>query len=220
MPTIIATGTVRPSATPSSSASFTSPIPIPAGYASAAMNRKSAAPKPAAAHSTDGWSIVLAASTTTVAGSTILFGMMCRSASTAEIATSTAQKKEATAASQLSPKRSTHAAMRAAVVPSTSGYRQGIGAAQWRHFERSSANESSGTLSYHASGVAHAMQAEPGLTSERRRGTRAATTLRKLPNARPGTSAIAATVTPTSEPPAVPERDRVVQRETLHGVRG
>ena len=36
------------------------------------------------------------------------------------------------------------------------------------------------------------MQAEPGLTSERRSGMRAATTFRKLPNARPGKNAMAA----------------------------
>ena len=49
------------------------------------------------------------------------------------------------------------------------------------------------------------MQAEPGLTSERRSGMRAATTFRKLPNARPGRSAMAATVTPISEALAVPK---------------
>ena len=128
----------------------------------------------------------MAASTTAAAGRTTRFGMMCRSTSVAEIATSAAQKNAATAASQVSPKRSTHAATRNAVVASTSGYRHGIAAWQWRQRPRSSANESSGTLSYHASGVPHAMHAEPGLTSERRSGMRAATTFRKLPNARPG----------------------------------
>src|SRR5512132_2282363 len=140
---------------------------------------------------------------------------MCVSASVAEIATSAAQKNAATAASQVSPKRSTHAATRSAVVASTSGYRHGIAAWQWRQRPRSSANESSGTLSYHASEVPHAMQAEPGLTSERRSGMRAATTFRKLPNARPGRSAIAATVTPISEGLTVAKDDVVEQHEAL-----
>src|SRR5215210_3280700 len=39
------------------------------------------------------------------------------------------------------------------------------------------------------------MHAEPGFTSERRSGTRAATTFRKLPRARPGASATAASET-------------------------
>ena len=160
---------------------------------------------PATVHSTDGWRIVLAASTTVAAGRTTRFGIMCVSASVAEIATSAAQKNAATAASQVSPKRSTHAATRSAVVASTSGYLHGIAALQWRQRPCRSANESSGTLSYHASGVRHPMHAEPGLTIERRCGMRAATTFRKLPNARPGRSAMAATATPISEPSAVPK---------------
>src|SRR5262245_58347577 len=75
-------------------------------------------------------------------------------------------------------------------------------------------------LSYHASGVPQAMHADPGLTIERRSGMRAATTFRKLPKARPGRNAMAATVTPNSEPPAVPKRDRVAQGEALQRVRG
>src|SRR5215210_9037254 len=134
---------------------------------------------------------------------------MCSSTSVAEIVTSAAQKNAPTAASQVSPKRSTHAATRSAVVASTSGYLHGIAAWQWRQRPRSSANESSGTLSYHASGVAHAMQADPGLTTESRCGMRAATTLTKLPKARPGRSAMAAMVTLISEGPAVPEDDVV-----------
>ena len=47
-------------------------------------------------------------------------------------------------------------------------------------------------LSCQASVVPQAMQAEAGFTTERRSGTRAATTLRKLPSARPGTKANAA----------------------------
>src|SRR6478735_4395830 len=59
------------------------------------------------------------------------------------------------------------------------------------------------------------MHAEPGLTSERRSGIRAATTFRKLPNARPGRNAMAATATPISEGLAVAEDDVVEQHEAL-----
>src|SRR6478672_11502262 len=61
-----------------------------------------------------------------------------------------------------------------------------------RQRPRSSAYERSGTLSYHAISCPHAMHAEPGLTSERFSGTRAATTFRNEPSARPGASASAA----------------------------
>ena len=47
-------------------------------------------------------------------------------------------------------------------------------------------------LSYQAIGAEQDMQADPGRTSDRCKGTRAATTLRKLPTAKPGASAIAA----------------------------
>ena len=47
-------------------------------------------------------------------------------------------------------------------------------------------------LSYQAIGAEQDMQAEPGRTSERLSGTRAATTFKKLPTARPGASASAA----------------------------
>ena len=47
-------------------------------------------------------------------------------------------------------------------------------------------------FSYHASSWPQLMHAEPGLTIDRLRGTRAATTFRKLPIARPGTKATAA----------------------------
>src|SRR5262249_60383005 len=43
-----------------------------------------------------------------------------------------------------------------------------------------------GTLSYQRIGVSQLMHAEPGRTIERRSGTRAATTPRKLPMASPG----------------------------------
>ena len=60
------------------------------------------------------------------------------------------------------PETETHAATRSPVVASTSGYRQGIAVRQWRQRPRRNANESSGRLSYHASGVAQAMQADRG----------------------------------------------------------
>ena len=48
------------------------------------------------------------------------------------------------------------------------------------------------------------MQADGGLTIERRRGTRAATTFRKLPNASPGAKATTASAKSTSELSAEP----------------
>src|SRR4029453_6075721 len=164
--------------------------------------------------------MVLGASTTAAAGRTMRFGMIRCSTSVAEMATRTAQKNGATRASAGSPKRKTQGARSNAVTLSTSGYRHGIFAAQWRQRPRSSANETSGMLSYHSSDVPHATHAEPGGTTERRSGTLAATTFRKLPNARPGRNAIAANATPISGGPAVPEGDVVGQHEALPGVRG
>src|SRR4051794_10893794 len=189
---IIATGTVRPSIAPSSRASLTSPIPMPAGYANAAMKRKRNAPQAPSAHSGEGWCAVCAASTIAAAGSTIRFGITCSSKSVTEIATSAAQNSEATAASAVSPNARTQAPMSSAVTSSTSGYFHGMDVPQCRQRARRSAQETIGMLSYHASGVSHAMHAEPGCTIERRSGTRAATTLRKLPMASPGTKAMAA----------------------------
>src|SRR5438309_9426988 len=82
-----------------------------------------------------------------------------------------------------------------AVTDSTAGYRSGMWAPHERQRPRKSAYERSGTLSYHAISCSHAMQAEAGLTSERFNGTRAATTLRNEPSARPGASARAANPT-------------------------
>src|ERR1051325_11637607 len=55
----------------------------------------------------------------------------------------------------------------------------------------------SGTLSYHAISVSQLMHADGGRTIERRSGTRAATTFRKLPSARPGARKTAANATST-----------------------
>ena len=68
-----------------------------------------------------------------------------------------------------------------------------------RHFPRSTANETSGTLSYHAIRASHDMQDEGGLTTDRRSGTRAATTLRKLPSASAGAKTKTAATAFTSE---------------------
>src|SRR3954452_23323188 len=61
-----------------------------------------------------------------------------------------------------------------------------------RQRPRRSAYETIGTLSYQAISCPQSMQAEPGVTRDRRSGTRAATTFRKEPSARPGKRAIAA----------------------------
>ena len=63
---------------------------------------------------------------------------------------------------------------------------------QARQRPRSTAYETSGTLSYHAISCPQAMHADAGLTSDRLSGTRAATTFRKEPNASPGAKASAA----------------------------
>ena len=55
-------------------------------------------------------------------------------------------------------------------------------------------------LSRAASSVPQLIQAEAGLTTERRSGTRAATTFRKLPSARPGANAKAATASSIPSP--------------------
>src|SRR5918995_2015536 len=127
-----------------------------------------------------------------VAGSTITFGTIRCVRSTAEIATRTQQKNEAMTASKVSPNTSTDAATSTAAVTSTAGYSRPIGVRHERQRPRSRTYETTGRLSYQAIGAAQLMQAEPGCTIERCRGTRAARTLRKLPSARPGANATAA----------------------------
>src|SRR6266545_748268 len=63
---------------------------------------------------------------------------------------------------------------------------------QCRQRPRSSTYETSGMLSYQRVCCPQDMQADGGRTIERRSGTRAATTFRKLPSARPGAKATAA----------------------------
>src|SRR5436190_7190215 len=124
--------------------------------------------------------------------------MTRRSRSVTETATSEAQKTAATAASAVSPKARTQAPMSSAVTSSTSGYFHGIPVPQFRQRPRRTAHETIGMLSYHAIGASHSMHADPGCTMDRRTGTRAATTLRKLPKASPGTNTIAASAALTS----------------------
>src|SRR6266849_3391172 len=72
-------------------------------------------------------------------------------------------------------------------------------------------------LSYHATGSPHARQAEPGRTSERLSGMRAAATFRKLPSARPGAkrrAARAASIRRGSGPARVAQ-DEVVDELVL-----
>src|SRR3954452_15510514 len=66
---------------------------------------------------------------------------------------------------------------------------------QWRHRARSTAYETSGMLSYHAMLVSQLGHAEPGETIERFNGSRAATTFKKQPTARPGARTTAANAT-------------------------
>src|SRR5690349_17771260 len=104
--------------------------------------------------------------------------------SIAESATRTMQKNDDTTASAVAPKRRKQPATSSAVSSSTAGYRNGIGAAQWRQRPRRSAKETTGMLSYAAISWEQVMQAERPLPTDRRSGTREATTLRKLPRAR------------------------------------
>src|SRR5581483_817912 len=209
MPTMSATGTVFPGAAPMRNASFTSPIPIPAGYASAAARRNPEAPTAAIVQRGLGWSAVFAARTTTLAGTTIRFGMIRCSTSTAETATSVRHTKAATNASAESPKRRKLAATSTPLTSSTARYRNPIGVPHARQRPRRTSHETSGMLSYHASSCAQLMHADGGLTSERRSGSRAATTFRKLPTARPGANASAASARSTGSARGVDgRRDR------------
>src|SRR5438128_11878003 len=73
-----------------------------------------------------------------------------------------------------------------------------MGAPQARQRPRRRRYEKSGMLSRRSIGVAHDMHAEAGRTIERRSGTRAATTFKKLPRARPGKNAARAVATELS----------------------
>src|SRR5919108_528636 len=93
---------------------------------------------------------------------------------------------------------------------------------QERQRPRSTAYETSGTLSYQASSAPQLMHAERGRTTERRSGTRAATTFTKLPSARAGQNA--STPRATSTPALSAARRRGLRtselaREALRRVR-
>ena len=120
-PTSIATGTVVPSIAPSTSASLTSPMPIPPGAISAAAKRKPPAASAPTAHCGLGWIAVCAARMTTAAGRTMRLGMIPCSMSVAEIATRTRQKNAATSASGWRPNFHTQPATSSADASSTAG---------------------------------------------------------------------------------------------------
>src|SRR3954449_9975116 len=63
---------------------------------------------------------------------------------------------------------------------------------QVRQRPRRKSQDTTGMLSYHASSVPHCMHAEAGETTERSRGTRAATTFRNDPIASAGKKAMPA----------------------------
>ena len=121
IPTISATGTVRPSMAPSRSASLTSPMPMPFGYASAARKRKNAAPKAAERPFRARLEHGLATRTIAAAGSTITLGTIRCERSIAEIATSVAQKNAATNDFPDQPNARKEAATSRAVSSSTAG---------------------------------------------------------------------------------------------------
>ncbi len=100
---------------------MTSPIPIPAGYTSAVSSRPPEAAAPAIAHSGDGSTSVCPTRTISAAGRTILFGMILRSRSVIETATSVAQKIDATTARPLAPNRRKQPEISSAVASSTAG---------------------------------------------------------------------------------------------------
>src|SRR5262247_4036081 len=87
-------------------------------------------------------------------------------------ATRAADKTDLKTKSGDGPCRANSRANRAAVEASTRGYCGEMDAPQWRQRPRSSAYDTTGTLSYQAIGRPHAVQAERGRTTETRRGRR------------------------------------------------
>ena len=129
---------------------------------------------------------VCATSATTADGTTMRFGTIRCWTSMAESATSTAQKPAASAAQAVAPKTAKHATMSPALTSSTAGYSGEIGASQCRQRPRSRTYESTGMLSRQRISVAHDPHEDGGRRIDRRAGTRATTTLRKLPSASAG----------------------------------
>ena len=117
--------------------------------------------------------------------------MIRRSRSVTETATSVAQKNEATAASRVKPKTEEAGGdeqrpwrARRAGTSTGSASRTGGSAPAGARTRRAARCRTTRAV------VSHAMQAEPGLHDRAPSGTRAATTLRKLPSASPGRNAI------------------------------
>jgi len=126
------------------------------------------------------------------------FGMIRCSRSVAETATSVRQKKAATKSGAAESELPEGGGEEEPSDELDRRVADGMCTPQARQRPRRSAYERIGTLSYHAISCPQSMQAEPGLTRERRSGTRAATTFRKEPRARPGARASAAIPIPLS----------------------
>src|SRR6185436_20372330 len=116
--------------------------------------------------------------------------------------------------SRVRPRSASAHTNRRPVASSTAGYRQEIGSLHFRQRARSKTKERSGMLSYQAMGVAQRGHADRGLTMLRPAGTRAMTTLRKLPTQSPtkkitGAAAMrGVTEAPPPAPPAGARRRR------------
>src|SRR5437763_1951596 len=106
------------------------------------------------------------------------FGMMRRSRSIAEMATSTTQKRAAIAPLNVNPKSSAQPATSSAVTSSTAGYFHGMVTPQLRQRPRSSRYERIGMLSRGEIGVSQAGHADGGRTIDRPAGRRDATTFK------------------------------------------
>src|SRR5437762_6871607 len=92
----------------------------------------------------------LASTPATIPGRVIAFGMIWSWRSMAVIAMSAARRAAATTKRAVGPNAAYADRNAAPVTASTTGYRQEIGSAHARQRPRRSANERSGTLSYHA----------------------------------------------------------------------
>src|SRR5580692_3744544 len=90
----------------------------------------------------------------------------------------------------VTPKTATEIANAIPVANSTTGYRHGIRAPQWRHFARKRMKLRTGMLSYQAIVCSQKGQKDrAGFTTERSRGRRNTQTFRKLPISRPARNA-------------------------------
>src|SRR3990167_131723 len=131
------------------------------------------------------WVARLATRPVRMPGRLMTSGMIRWRMSMPVMATSAARKTAATTKSTVGPSSSHASRNTAAVTISTSGYCQEIAIPQVRQRPRSARNESTGTLSCHASAVPQPGHAEAGRHRLRPSGRRRITTLRKLPTASP-----------------------------------